>query len=117
MASFTAAVSGFRRDDDLRVEMLVLAERADGSGQRLELQRSLHPDEQDRALRLDTYCIVRDGHATHYGGVARWGLSDATLVVTLDRAAEAALGTREFVIGIPPSEQDAIDAALRTLLR
>jgi len=116
MASFTAAISDFRRDDDLGVELVVIAERADGSGQRLEFQRSLHPDEQDRALGLDPYCVVRDGGATHYGGVSDWRIADGSLVLTLDREAEASLGAREFVIDVPPTEQDAIEAALRRLL-
>ncbi len=94
----------------------MIAERADGSGQRLEFQRSLHPDEQDRALGLDTYCVVRDGGATHYGGISDWRIADGSLVLTLDREAEASLGAREFVIDVPPTEQDAIDAALRRLL-
>jgi Immunity protein 10 len=66
--SFDASAVAFVRDD-LNAQYLVLAEHADGSGRRLEVQRSLRVDAQDHSLGMDTYCLVTEDQATHYGGV------------------------------------------------
>jgi hypothetical protein len=56
-----------------------LAERDDGTGFVLLLQRTdYEPDEQDIALGMDTYCLVSGGR-TYYGGVLRAARDGNTL--------------------------------------
>ena len=69
---FDASAVAFERDDELNAQYLVLAERADGSSRRLEVQKSLRFDQQDLSLGMDTYCLVTEEPATHYGGVLDW---------------------------------------------
>ena len=91
--AFEAAAVAARRDDALGIDSIVLAENEDGSGRSLEIQRPpLRPDEQDAALGHDSDCLVRDGAATHYGGVTAWRLDERSLTLDLDAAAAAAFG-------------------------
>ncbi|WP_394840380.1 Imm10 family immunity protein [Pendulispora rubella] len=47
----------------------MLAECTVGSGARLEIQRALTFDDQDKALDMDTYSLCTEDGKTHYGGV------------------------------------------------
>ena len=114
--SFDASAVSFERDDNLRAQWLVLAEHPDGSGRRLEVQRPLQVDEQDRALGLDTYCLVTEEQATHYGGVLDWQIEESALQLALTEEASRAIGASGFRITLPKSERATVQAALALLL-
>ncbi|MBO0730415.1 MAG: hypothetical protein J2P57_14235 [Acidimicrobiaceae bacterium] len=61
MKTFEVRSTAYLEDDDLNFESLVLAEREDGSGARLEISRSLSYNDQDKALGQDTYSLSDDG--------------------------------------------------------
>lgn len=63
----------------------------------LEVQRGDEDTEQDRALGQDTYCLVRNGAATSYGGVDAFSVSGPNLVLTLTREAAATLSLPRVV--------------------
>jgi len=57
-----------------------LAERPSGEGAHLILQCAFTaPDEQDADGGMDTYCLMDEQGAVHYGGIQRAELTDATL--------------------------------------
>lgn len=91
MSSFAAHAATYWRDSELKIEVVVLAEHLDGSGQRIELQRALSFDDQDGALGQDTYCLVTDSGATHYGGIDRWAVEESELRLYLSAEAATAL--------------------------
>lgn len=93
----SARVVAVEEMTDLNTLAVVFAEREDGSGGRLELQRALSFDEQDRAEGMDTYCLSMSSGATHYGGVLSWSLTPGTLELTLSREAAVDLGLDELV--------------------
>ena len=114
--SFDASAVAFERDDNLGAEWLVLAEHPDGTGRRLEVQRPLQVDEQDLALGHDTYCLVTEEQATHYGGVLDWHIEESTLHLDLTGEASRAIGASRFRITLPKSERATVQAALELLL-
>jgi Immunity protein 10 len=89
---FEAHAVGFLSDPELEAEALVLAEREDGSGHRVELQAPLVVTDQDRRLGQDTYCLVDETGATHNGGLDAWSLDDGVLELRLSDDAAQALG-------------------------
>ena len=114
--AFDASAVAFARDDELNAQYLVLAERADGSGRRLEVQRSLQFDEQDLSLGMDTYCLLTEKQATHYGGVLDWRIEGSTLHLELTEEAGRVMGASGFQITLPCSERAAVQSALLVLL-
>jgi hypothetical protein len=116
-STFDAAAVASRRDADLNTEYLVLAEHHDGSGRSLEVQRPPQSDIQHETVGQDTYCIVVDGGATHYGGVLDWRIDGSTLRLGVDEEAALALGAHEFCVVLLQAERTGVEAALRTLLR
>jgi len=99
---------GYVRDDEDEYEVLVIGDET--AGQWLEIQRSFDHDEQDVALGMDTYCLVRDSAATHYGGIVLWNLADDRLTVHLTGEAAAALD-------VPRRIHFVVDAAGQALVR
>jgi len=100
------------------VYALVLSERRDGIGMRLEIQNGPH-DDQDRSLGMDTYCLCTESGACHYGGIKNWKFdtSDGYLYLYLDRDACEELGV-DGGLKIRISESDAqmlIDSLHRLL--
>ena len=114
--SFDATATAFERDDGINTQYLVLAEHADGSGRRLEIQRSLKVDERDLSLGMDTYCLVTEEQATHYGGVLGWRIEGSTLHLDLTEEADRVMGASGFRISVPESERAKIQSALAVLL-
>jgi len=104
MRTFSARAVAAEELRDLNAYVVVLAESLDGSGARLELQKALSFDEQDRALGLDTCCLCTETGATCYGGVVAWTLKPDALEIRLDADAAEALGTPGFAIALPPTE-------------
>ncbi|WP_211264240.1 Imm10 family immunity protein [Streptosporangium amethystogenes] len=78
------------RDDDPELILFGMAEHEDGTGNALIFMMSTEePDEQEIALGMDTYCIVREDQAgTTYGGVTHCEINSGRL--TLHFTAEAA---------------------------
>lgn len=106
MTEFLARAAAFVRDEDLEADILVLAEQEDGSGRRLEIQRSVTTTAADVQAGMDTYCLADDTGATHYGGVSGWSLDEDVVCLSLDSEAADALGTSEYLIrlaGGPPA--------------
>src|SRR6476659_3765109 len=91
MTEFDAKRFAFAKLEDLNAHVVVFASDADGTGETIELQRSIEPDEQDLALGEETYCICLSGGATHYGGISSYVLSQRGLSLHLTEDAAAAL--------------------------
>ena len=101
MARFKAVAICAMEMQDLDCFVVILAEHSDGSGARLEVQRALLFNEQDRSLGQDTYCLCTESGAVCYGGVVSWRLIDDALEIVLDAIAAKTLGvTGGYVIDI-----------------
>jgi len=87
MSSFNATAGAAEIVHDTL--LVVLAERPDGDT-RIEFQRGLAFDFQDKALGMDTHCLCTE-EGTHYGGVLAWSVSENRLRLSLDPAAAKAL--------------------------
>ncbi|WP_437317039.1 Imm10 family immunity protein [Sorangium sp. So ce385] len=60
MRRFKAKALVAANDPDLNTYVVILTEQSDGGGMRLEIQKSLSSNEQDRQLGLDTYCLCTE---------------------------------------------------------
>ncbi|WP_100350872.1 Imm10 family immunity protein [Luteimicrobium subarcticum] len=81
---------GFIRSEDLNCEALVLLDVE--SGDTIEIQRSIVEDDaQAVSLGQDTYAIVRDASAVHYGGLAQFEVQRNVLVLDLEPGAASVL--------------------------
>ena len=98
------------RFDDLECVVVVFAENPDGSGERLELQRGIEFDEQDRSSGMDTYCVCLADGQTAYGGIRRATLGARSL--SLELAPETA-----ELLGIADVVRVEFDASRALLLR
>lgn len=96
-----------------------MAEDRDGSGLRLEVQRSRILGEEDRRLGMDTYCLVNQNQATTYGGVERWSLDDRELRLFFTDEAATALGMPDGVCIRFQNRRDVatVRTALESILR
>jgi hypothetical protein len=71
----------------------------------LEVQAAYSYDEQDRLLGTDTYCLVVDGVASVYGGLARWTVGEDHVTFHLTPAAAGVLAVpRTLRIPLPAGE-------------
>ena len=104
VAELKVQAVGFLEDPRLNARVLVLSERKDGTGGRLEIQRAIVEDPGDEG----TYCLVIDGDITHYGGIARWDLSPTALTLTLTDEAGVAIGASALVLGIADAKHRAL---------
>jgi hypothetical protein len=101
---------------DLNAFAVVLSERADGTGRRLEIQKALTFDERDKASGQDTYCLCNELGATHYGGVLSWSISKGELRLELDADAQRSLGAKHGYLIEVPSEISELADGLQRLL-
>lgn len=92
MIWFTASSSAVEVLRELNTQVVVLAENKDGSGRRLEFQKALNFDVSDVEAGMDTYCLVVESGATHYGGVIGWAIEEHQLALHLDDGAAEELG-------------------------
>ncbi|MBN8228923.1 hypothetical protein JYK02_15545 [Corallococcus macrosporus] len=92
MRRFHAAAVSVEEMQDINTYAVVLSERHDGTGIRLEIQKALSFDDQDRASGMDTYCLCTESGACHHGGVTRWMAGENSIEVSLDEQASSALG-------------------------
>ncbi|WP_437577609.1 Imm10 family immunity protein [Sorangium sp. So ce887] len=114
MRRFEARTLASGEHPDINTFVVILAEHADGSGARLEIQKPLSSDEQDRRLGLDTYCLCTEEGATHYGGVMSWTLTQSSLKILLDAKAAEALGVEGgFVVDFAPESRMVARVGLR----
>lgn len=95
METFTVRVVAAEQLDDINTFVVVLAEDKSG-GDRLEIQRSLSFDSQDKEQGMDTYCICLPSGACHYGGVLSCEIDQGILQIDLDADASDDLGTDRF---------------------
>ena len=117
---FSARSAGMEAhpDGDYPFLMAGLSEYADGSGRGLTFQCGLsEPDEQDRALGMDSYCVSNELGLTEYGGVREVSLRNRTLRVVLDPNAAAGLGLDDAVIEVELEVDDESVSQLRDGLR
>jgi hypothetical protein len=102
--------------EDLNTFVVCLAEEPEGSGRRLELQRALSFDEQDRRNGMDTYCVSTEIGASHYGGVRSWRVTQGVLTMELDAGAAKALGASAFDVELQVSQPE-IEKVVKGLRR
>ena len=115
LASATAAAIEL---SELNSFAVILEERADGTGRRIEIQKALSFDDQDRRLNQDTYCVSTETGASFYGGVASWNLEDRVLRIELSEMASKTLGiaTQVTITLDEPHELSSIAQALEAVL-
>ena len=115
MSSFVARAGTAETFDDTFV--VVLAETPHGDA-RIEIQRGLAFDSQDKALGMDTYCLCTEV-GTHYGGVESWRVNEGRLQMKLDDAAAKALrldGLVSITLEMPAQTIDLITASIERAL-
>lgn len=79
------------------------------------------PSEDDRAMGMDTYCMVRDDGATCYGGLRYVEVASQYLSMYFDPQAASELGLDgtevQFTLQLPDDHQpDALFSALKRIL-
>lgn len=121
MERLHAKAAGAEELPDLGCVVVVFVEQPAGGGWRIELQRSLEVDEQDRELGLDSYCVVTDdgegAGGTRYGGVTGWSIEHNVLHLLLDADAARLLGVHEVLeVEFPAAQIVAVDEMLRRIL-
>lgn len=119
MRRFKARAVSAGEDASLNTFLIVLAEHVDGDGARLEIHQALSFDEQDKALGQDTYCLMDESGATHYGGVSCWSLREGVLEMELtELAAKTLEADPKIVIDLVADEPsiERLDHGLRRLL-
>lgn len=117
MRHFTAQRVAVKELSDLNCFIVILEEKADESGARLELQRAIVFDAEDRRLGQDTYCICTEDGATFYGGIQSWTLNAGTLEVRLTADAAEALGVEAgFVLTFPAAQEHELKEGLERIL-
>jgi hypothetical protein len=116
MRRFKACAVAAQEHRDINTFAVVLAEDRDGSGARLELQKALSVDEQDRRFEMDTYCLCTEDGATVYGGVESWTLSSNLLVINLNAQATESLGVQGFAVSFAAEEFALLKEALSKVL-
>ena len=98
-----------------------LAADQTGEGAYLILQCALtSPTDQDAATGMDTYCLMDELGAVHYGGIQRAELDDATLRLRFDQDAADELGIqtpeRGLTLAVPPQDTAHLADGLRRVL-
>ncbi|WP_077489826.1 Imm10 family immunity protein [Sinomonas mesophila] len=104
----------------LGYEAVVLADRTAMPAWHLEFQRPLDPDDQDRQLGLDTYCVVLPTGATGYGCLASASVSEQRLRLTFhaDQLTELGLTdpTLEIKLALEAASLEEFVNGLRQVL-
>jgi hypothetical protein len=115
----TVAVVAVEENQDAFV--VGLAEKVSGEGAYLILQCApTPPSVSDIATGLDTYCLLDQDGAVHYGGLTRAVLGADRLTLTPTDAAADEFGvdnaTNTVTLRIPPRETSRLAGALRRIL-
>jgi hypothetical protein len=103
--------------DELNTFAVVMAEETDGSGKRIELQRALEFDEQDRSLGQDTYCTYLDDGACEYGGIRKCVLDHNELLLEFSSETALTLGLDEKVVVQLDVDPKSLDEVRTGILR
>ncbi|SMB82050.1 Imm10 family immunity protein [Deinococcus hopiensis] len=103
---FVASALAVEDLPDVNTFLIALADNAEEPVHLLELQKALEADEDDPDS--DTYCLVRDGEVTHYGGVTACLLHEHCLILRLDDEAASALGTDGFEVELDLEEEECV---------
>ena len=108
-------------EENLDAFTVGLAEDEAGAGAYLIFQCALTPPtEQDAATGTDTYCLMDDQGAVHYGGVRRAEIADATVRLRFDEEAADELGVahpgRELALAVPEDVTERLVEGLRRIL-
>lgn len=107
------------RDEEFAIEMLVVADDAGAPTWHLALERSLDPDEQDRRLGWDDYCLSLSDGSSSYGCLSEVDLQPAALRLVLTDAGRVDLGLDrgpEVVLELDPMQHAELLAGLRSIL-
>jgi hypothetical protein len=113
MRTFRATAVAAEEITEANTYVVMLAERED-DGARLEIQKALVFDDEDRASGEDTYCLCTEDGATHYGGIASWSVSSNSLTLQLEPEAAEELGVDGgFLIEFPPDKSSLVQEALQ----
>lgn len=92
-------------DDEILA--IVFADDADDPSVYVELQRSFEePDDEDRALGMDTYCLSTASGATTYGGIDTFIIRDGQCMIDLSAAAADEIGIRQYHIDLSLAAHD-----------
>lgn len=98
-----------------------LAQDESGEGAYLILQCALIPPTgQDTATGMDTYCLMDELGAVHYGGVEHAQLREQTLRLRFDQSAANELAIpgpeRALNVAVPPGDTARLADGLRRVL-
>jgi hypothetical protein len=118
-ADLRATVAAYTRSVDLNMEAVILADDRIAPTWQLEVQRTLVPDAQDRALGMDTYCVVLPSGASSYGSLEFIEIGETLRLRFLPEAVETlGLPDREIDVPLelPPHELDEFLTGLRSIL-
>ncbi len=115
MNDFRATAIAAEEWDEVNTFALVMAEEPEGGGKRVEIQKALSFDEQDRENGQDTYCVSTETGVAHYGGIAHWTLGTTELKLVFDPAAASVFGVREVSIQFFPEHRPTLEAGLARL--
>ena len=108
------ARAGYVRLEDETYEALIVEDGL--SGDSIEFQRSLQFTPQDPA-ETRTYCIVRGGAATVYGGLLSWSLGLQNLSLRSEPAAAEVLELPpEFTLLLDDSSHDVIRGHMASIV-
>ena len=108
-------------DPDGDVRIVAMADTEAGNNRYLMVQCPLtEPDAQDAELGMDSYCLLDEKGAVHYGGVRRAVLRGDTLQLTFDEEATAELelpgDTVTLLLRVPDEQVRRLGQGLHDVL-
>lgn len=116
MKKFEAKAVSVMEDRELNTFFVILAEESDGDGSRLEIQKALSFDEQDKDNGMDTYCICTETGEACYGGIAFWDLSENRLEIKLESDAAEILGEEGYLVRFKSAYKKILQNGLLRIL-
>ena len=95
--------------EDLETFLIALFDNPENPVQGIEIQVSLNePDEQDKELGMDGYCLCLMSGATFYGGLSSCILRGNNLTLELSDEAVAVSGVEGFFFQLELSEKQTV---------
>ncbi|MGQ0845173.1 MAG: Imm10 family immunity protein [Sporichthyaceae bacterium] len=108
------------RDEEFAIEVVVVADDAAAPSWHLSLERSLDPDEADRSLGWDDYCLSLTDGASTYGCLREVDLQPSSLRLDLTEQGSADLGLESqelsMALDLDPDQHAGLVAGLRSIL-
>lgn len=106
----------FDLQNDEGVFVLALAERPDGIGKHVILQKTIEPDEQDVASGADTVHIQVEGEErSGYGAIRKVAFSDGEIRIDLNDEGKDVLGIGGRIVMTVPRNDPKVVECLREL--